>query len=198
MVLEAEKSRIKVPADQAASEGPLSSLLAMTAFYWVFTRQKEPGGSLVVRILGFHCQGLGFSPWLGNWDCASLSVQPKRKKRENDSSLSVPILRGPPLWLYLTVCCCLVTKLCPTLCDPMGCSPPRLLCPWNFPGKNTGVGCQFLLQGMKVKSEREVAQSCPTLSNPLDCSLPGSSAHRIFQARVLAWGAITFSEGNPI
>ena len=59
----------------------------MTAFYWVFTWQKEPGSSLVVRILGFHWHGLGFSPWLGNWDSASLSVQPKRKKRENDIAL---------------------------------------------------------------------------------------------------------------
>ena len=46
---------------------------------------------------------------------------------------------------------------------------------------------------MKVKSEREVAQSCPTLSDPMDCSLPGSSVHGIFQARVLEWGAIAFS-----
>ena len=66
--------------------------------------------------------------------------------------------------------------------------------PWDSPGKNTGVGCHFLLQCMKVKSEREVAQSCPTLSDPMDCSLPGSSAHGIFQARVLEWGAIAFSE----
>ena len=47
---------------------------------------------------------------------------------------------------------------------------------------------------MKVKSEREVAQSCPTLSGPTDCSLPGSSIHGIFQARVLEWGAIAFSK----
>ena len=56
---------------------------------------------------------------------------------------------------------------------------------WDSPGKNTGVGCHFLLQCMKVKSESEVAQSCPTLSDPMDCSLPGSSVHGIFQARVL-------------
>ena len=59
--------------------------------------------------------------------------------------------------------------------------------------KNTGVGCHFLLQCMKVKSESEVAQSCPTLSDPMDYSLPGSSIHGIFQARVLEWGAIAFS-----
>ena len=66
--------------------------------------------------------------------------------------------------------------------------------PWDSPGKNTGVGCHFLLQCMKVRSESEVAQSCPTLLGPMDCSLPGSSVHGISQARVLEWGAITFSE----
>ena len=63
--------------------------------------------------------------------------------------------------------------------------PTRLRCPWGSPGKNTGVGCPFLLQCMKVKSESEVTLSCPTLSDPMDCSLPGSSIHGIFQARVL-------------
>ena len=71
--------------------------------------------------------------------------------------------------------------------------PTRLLRPWDSPGKNTGVGCHFLLQCIKVKSESEVSQSCPTLSDPMVCSLPGSSAHGIFQARVLEWGAIAFS-----
>ena len=71
--------------------------------------------------------------------------------------------------------------------------PTRLPHPWDSPGKNTGVGCHFLLQCRKVKSESEVAQSCLTLSDPMDCSLPGSSAHGIFQARVLEWVAITFS-----
>ena len=69
--------------------------------------------------------------------------------------------------------------------------PTRLPRPWDSPGKNTGVGCHFLLQCMKVKSEREVAQLCPTLHDPMGCSLPGSS-HGIFQARVLEWGAIAF------
>ena len=68
--------------------------------------------------------------------------------------------------------------------------PSRLLCPWDSPGKNTGVGCHFPLQCMKVKSESEVAQSYLTLSDPMDCSLPGSSVHGIFQARVLEWVAI--------
>ena len=65
----------------------------------------------------------------------------------------------------------------------------RFLHAWDSPGKNTGVGCHFLLQCMKVKSQSEVAQSCLTLCNPMDGSLPGSSIHGIFQARVLEWGA---------
>ena len=71
-------------------------------------------------------------------------------------------------------------------------APPSLDSYPDSPGKNTGVGCHLLLQCMKVKSESEVAQSRPTLSDPMDCSLPGSSVHRIFQARVLEWGAIAF------
>ena len=86
---------------------------------------------------------------------------------------------------------------CPTLCDPIDAvhQAPQSL---GFSRQehwsgNTGVGCHFLLQCMKVKSESEVAQLCPTLSNPMDCSLPGSSIHGIFQSRVLEWGAIAFS-----
>ena len=69
----------------------------------------------------------------------------------------------------------------------------RLPHPWDSPGKNTGVGCHFL-QCMKVKSESEVSQLCPTLCDPMDCSLPGSSTHGLFQARVLEWVAVAFSE----
>ena len=72
--------------------------------------------------------------------------------------------------------------------------PIRLPHPWDSPGKNTGVGCHFLLQCMKVKSESEVTQAYPTLHNPMDCSPPGSSVHGIFLARVLEWVAIAFSE----
>ena len=71
--------------------------------------------------------------------------------------------------------------------------PTSLPRPWDSPGKNTGVGCHFLLQCMKVKSERKVTQLCLTLSNTMDYSLPGSSIHGISQARVLEWGAIAFS-----
>ena len=75
--------------------------------------------------------------------------------------------------------------------------PTRLHCPWYSPGKDTGVGCHFFLQCMKMKSESEVAQSCPTLSDPMDCSLPGSSIHEIFQARVLEWDAIAACGNFP-
>ena len=72
--------------------------------------------------------------------------------------------------------------------------PTRLPRPWDSPGKNTGVGCLFLLQCMKVKSENEVTQSFLTPRDPMDCSQPDSSVHGIFQARVLEWGANAFSE----
>ena len=75
--------------------------------------------------------------------------------------------------------------------------PTRLPRPWDSPGKNTGVGCHFLLQYVKVKSESEATQLCPTASDPMDCSLPSSSVHGICQARVLEWGAIAFSDSLP-
>ena len=83
---------------------------------------------------------------------------------------------------------------CPTLRDPQ---PTRLPCPWDSSGKNTGVGCHFLLQCTKVKRESEATQSYPILRDPTDCSPPGSSVHRIFQARVLEWVAIAFSTVIP-
>ena len=76
---------------------------------------------------------------------------------------------------------------------PQRWQPTRLPHPWDSPGKNTGVGCHFLLQCVEVKSESDAAQSCLTPSDPMDCSLPGSSIHGIFQARVVEWGAIAFS-----
>ena len=77
---------------------------------------------------------------------------------------------------------------CVRLCVTPWWQPIRLHHPWDSPGKNTGVGCRFLLQCMKVKSGSEVAQLCPTLSDPI---------HGIFQARVLEWGAIAFSSYPP-
>ena len=86
-------------------------------------------------------------------------------------------------------------QLCPTV-RPHRWKPTRFPHPWDSPGKNTGVGCHFLIQCVKVKSEREVAQLCLTLSDPMDYSLPGSFTHGIFQARVLEWVAIAFSRGR--
>ena len=101
------------------------------------------------------------------------------------------------VWLSMHACCCCCCWVASVVSDsvqPHRQQPTRLPCPWDSPGKNTGVGCRFLLQSMKGKSESEVAQSSPTLSDPTDCSLPGSSIHGIFQARVLEWGAIAFSD----
>ena len=94
-------------------------------------------------------------------------------------------LSVPPAYCY-----CYITSVVSDSVQPHRWQPTRLPRPWDSPGKNTGVGCHFLLQCMKVKSQSEVAQSYLTLSDPMDCSLPGSSVHRIFQARVLEWGAI--------
>ena len=88
---------------------------------------------------------------------------------------------------------CEVTSVVFDSVRPHRWQPTRLPHPWDSPGKNTGVGCHFLLQCMKVKSESEAPQSCPTLCDPMDCGPPGSSVHEIFQARVLEWGAIAFS-----
>ena len=120
----------------------------------------------------------------------------------------------------LFLCCCLVAQSCLILLQLHGLQTARLLCPYNFPGNNPGVGCNFLLQGIfltlgsnphllhwqadslplshlgspnRYVSESEVAQSCPTLCNPMDCSLPGSSSYGIFQARRLEWVAVSFS-----
>ena len=90
-------------------------------------------------------------------------------------------------------CCCQVVSVVSNSVQPHRWQPTRLPRPWDSPGKNIGVGCPFLLQCMKVKSESDVAQPCPTLRDPMDCSLRGSTVHGIFQARVLEWDAIAFS-----
>ena len=100
-------------------------------------------------------------------------------------------------WAPINIAAVKSLQSCPTLCDPIDGSPPgSTWWSWDSPGKNTGVGCHFLLQCMKGKSESEVAQLCLTLRDPMVCSLPGSSVHEIFQARVLEWGAIAFSESK--
>ena len=95
--------------------------------------------------------------------------------------------------MLYAACRCQFASVVSNSARPHRLQPTRLLCPWDSPGKNTGVGCYFLLQCMKVESESEVTLSCLTLSDPMDCSPPGSSIHRIFRATVLEWGAIAFS-----
>ena len=114
---------------------------------------------------------------------------------------TVRILRlyNIPFYLYTMLLLLLLLLLlsrfsCVWFCVTLKMAAHQAPRPWDSPGKNTGVGCHFFLQCMKVKSEREVAQSCPTLLDPMDCSPPGSSVHGIFQARVLEWVAIAFSD----
>ena len=95
-----------------------------------------------------------------------------------------PVLQADSLWSESLLLSCFSRVW---LCATPETAATRLPCPWDSPGKNTGVGCHFLLQCMKVKSESEVAQSCPTLSDPMDCSLPGSSIHGIFQVWITSY-----------
>ena len=108
-----------------------------------------------------------------------------------DSSVPGILQARTLVWVaisFFDACMCAVTSVVSDSVKPYGQQPSRFLCPWDSLGKNTGVGCHFLLQCRKVKSESEVAQLCPTLHNPMDHSLPGSSVHGIFRARVLEWG----------
>ena len=98
-----------------------------------------------------------------------------------------------PKFCCCCCCCCYITSVVSDSVRPHRQQPTRLPHPWDSPGKNTGVGCHFLLQCMKVTSENEVTQWCPTLGDPMDYSPPGSSVHVIFQVRVLEQGAIAFS-----
>ena len=126
----------------------------------------------------FYFKGSRCDPWSGNYNKISHATRCSQK-----------------IFTYIDVAaCCEVTSVMSDSVRPHRWHPTRLPHPWDSPGKNTGVGCHFLLQRMKVKSESKVAQLCPTLSDPMDCSPPGSSIHGIFQARVLEWGAIAFSK----
>ena len=94
--------------------------------------------------------------------------------------------------MYCCCCCCWAASVVSDSVWPYRRQPTRLPRPWDSPGKNTGMGCHFLLQCMKVKGERSRLVMSDSLQ-PMDCSLPGSSIHGIFQARVLEWGAFAFS-----
>ena len=127
-------------------------------------------------------------PLLSPGDLPNPGIEPGSPALQADTLTS-----EPPRKPILVHCCCCVASVVSDSVRPHGLQPTRLLRPRDSPGKNAGVGCHFLLQCMKVESEREVAQWCLTLSDPMDCSLPGSSVHGIFQARVLEWVAIAFS-----
>ena len=109
------------------------------------------------------------------------------------TSDSLVVFSGTIIWVsFSSAAAAKSLQSCPTL-RPHRRKPTRLRCPWDSPSKNTGVGCHFLLQCMKVKSENEVGQSCSTLHDPIDSSPPGSAVPGIFQASILEWGAISFS-----
>ena len=108
-------------------------------------------------------------------------------------NLSITMLNMNSLAYELKDCCCSVASVVSNSVRPHRWQPTRLPRPWDSPGKNTRVGCHFLLHCMKVKSESDVTQLCLTLHDTMDCSPPGFSVHGIFQARVLEWGAIAVS-----
>ena len=138
----------------------------------------------------------------------SLQIITHNEKQTDLVSLNYSLMFSPGIINLLTniesfteelcrdCCCCYVASVVSNSVQHHSRQPTRLYRPWDSPGKNTGVGCHFLLQCMKVKSESEVAQSFPTLSDPMVCSLPGSSVFGILQARVLEWGAIAFSDAE--
>ena len=116
------------------------------------------------------------------------SVIKKQNKKEKEKTTSLQhwvVILFPKSRLVKTHATAKVTSVVSDSVQPQRQQPTRLPHPWDSQGKNTGVGCHFLLQCRKVKSESEAAQLCPTLRDPMDCSLPDSSVHGIFQARVL-------------
>ena len=122
---------------------------------------------------------------LSKWSAYIIWGHPGHSLRDSDS-VSICIFKHYSAAAAKSLQSCLTLR-------PHRQQPTRLCHPWDSPGKNTGMGCHFLLQCMKMKSESEVSQSCPTSSDPMDCSLPGSPVHGIFQASVLEWGSIAFS-----
>ena len=139
-------------------------------------------GWLQVFIFNLHILCVPILPKYFRYTCVEAG-------KEKDTGLKIIALFLAMAYNPPAVAAAKSHQSCPTV-RPHRRQPTRLPRPWDSPGKNTGVGCHFLLQCMKVKSESEVAQSCPTLRVPMDCSLPGSFVHGISQARVLEWGAI--------
>ena len=133
------------------------------------------------------------SPCFAQLEKAYVKQQRLSTKRQSHRTAPIPKKKNQAISNKTINFCCQVASVVSDSVRPQRRQPTRLPHPWDSPGKNTGVGCHFLLQCMKVKSDSEVAQSCLTLSDPRDCSLPpSSSVHGIFQARVLEWSAINF------
>ena len=158
-----------------------------------------------LAVLGSHCsQQCDWNPEIHSFQSTLILYQKSRvncgtcPKVHNQWMVSLGRMNFAKIYWKLRAAscgyCCWVASVVSDSVRPHRRQPTRLPRPWNSPGKNSGVGCHFLLQCMKLKSESEVTQSCPTLIDPMDCSLPGSSVHGIFQARVLEWVAIAFSE----
>ena len=124
-----------------------------------------------------YCNGL---PFPSPGDLCNPRIGPRSPALQADSLPTE--LQGKPSSAIHQCCCCQVASVVSDSVRPHRWQPTRLPRPWDSPSKNSGVGCRFLLQCMKVKSESEVAQS---LSDPIDCSLPGSSIHGILNARIL-------------
>ena len=123
-----------------------------------------------IKVLLFHypSRAAAHTIALGNYPIITACLLNTTTRQDAPRSRHIPIRRSKPC-----CCCCYVASVVSDSVRPHRRQPTRLLCPWDSPGKNTGVGCHFLLQCMKVKSESEVAQSCPTPSDPMDCSLTG-------------------------
>ena len=121
---------------------------------------------------GTHvCFNSGFlSVYAQQWDCPTFYTHSKALLNSMDCSQAGICYYSQSLSIYfihrLCCCCCCITLVVSNSVRPQRRQPTRLPRPWDSPGKNTGVGCHFLLQCMKVKSESEVAQSCPTLATP--------------------------------
>ena len=176
------------PIDGSPQGSTIPGILQATTLEWVaISFSKAWKWKVKVKSLS-HVQLL-VTPWT-----AAYQAPPSMgfSSQEYWSGLPLPSPVG-------YVCCCWVASVVSDSVRPHKTVAHPALPTLGFSNKNTGVGCHFLLQCMKVKSESEVSQLCLTPSNPMDCSLPGSSIHGIFQARVLEWVAIIvpfFQFGN--
>ena len=175
------------PTDSSSPGSPVPGILQARTLEWVAISFSN-SWKWKVKVKSLSCVRLFVTPWTAAYQ-APLSMGFSRQ--EYWSGLPLP---SPKMFrLVHNIPCCYVTSVMSDSVRPHRWQPTRLPCPWDSPGQNTGVGCYFLLQCMKVKSESEVTQSCLTCSDPMDCSPPGSSVPGIFQARILEWGTIAFS-----